>query len=83
MITSKQTHRNCLQAGEQSQFIVVDDENKVFRHGEGLPVKGVLNTLDQLNHSTDGQDRRLAHGLAQPQVEGEQSLDHVTHAGAK
>ena len=49
-------------------------------NSDGLAVERVLDTLDELNDSADGQHRRLAHWLAQSQVESEEGLHHVAHA---
>ena len=59
---------------------MVDDEQQVVGHTDGLTVEGVLDTLDELNDSADGQHGRFAHRLAKLQVKSEKSLHHVAHA---
>ena len=65
--------------GKQCQLIVVDGEQEVVSHSDGLAVKGVLDALDELNDPADGQYGRLAHWLTKLQVESEEGLHHVAH----
>ena len=58
---------------------MVDNEEQVVSHCDGLAVECVLDTLDQLNDPAYCQHRGLAHRLAQPQVKSEEGLHHVTH----
>ena len=43
--------------GEQCQLIVVDGQEEMVGHSDGLAVEGVLDTLDELDDPADGQHR--------------------------
>ena len=59
---------------------MVDGEQEMVSHSDGLTVEGVLDTLDELKDPADGQHGRLVHWLTKPRVKSEEGLHHVAHA---